>query len=293
MLGEPIATTFPVDESKDVREVNATEARAEKSALPGSSRSSPNARSRAATYLAPVIPLVTVAAVWYFADLGRFNSAEKVAAAAEAVRTNPLSPVFVILAFAIGTLLFFPITALMLGTILAFASWRGFALSLTGAMLGSALTYWIGRLAGGAALDRFGGARVARFRHELRTHAVRASILARLLPVGNFSMINMLAGSLRVPFRKFMLGNTIGLVPGVLFLSLFAEQIAAAIRSPSKTNVTLAIAAGGLLFVLGWLLKRWLARRGLAQATQEGELVPVVDAPPADVPTDVSQRGAM
>lgn len=218
-------------------------------------------QQRVLTLLLPVIPVVAAVAVWYFADLGRLDSPEKVAEAARSLREDPLAFVYVLLAFAVGTLLFFPVTALMLGTTLAFEPLQGFGYAYGGALLGAAVTYWTGRLAGGAALDTVSGPRMLRFRHELTTHAFRASVIARFLPVGNFSVINMLSGSLRIPFSAFLLGNVVGIAPGVLMFTLFSDQIAAALRSPNKTNVSLAVGGALLVGALGLLLKRWVKRR--------------------------------
>lgn len=213
------------------------------------------------TLLLPVIPVLAAVAVWYFADLGRFDSPEKVAEAARTLREDPLAFVYVLLAFAIGTLLFFPVTALMLGTTLAFEPLQGFSYAYAGALLGAAVTYWTGRVAGGTALDAISGPRLRRFQHELRTHAFRASVIARFLPVGNFSVINMLSGSMRIPFVSFALGNVVGIAPGVLMFTLFSDQIAAALRSPNKTNISLVVAGTLLLAALGVVLKRWVKRR--------------------------------
>jgi phospholipase D1/2 len=218
-------------------------------------------KRRGLTLLVPVIPLITVAAVWYFADLGRFSSPEKVAEVARSLREDPWAFGYVLLAFSIGTMLFFPVTALIAGTTLAFDPLRGFSYAFAGALFAACVTYWTGRLAGSAALDYVTGPRIARFREEVRTHAFRASVIARFLPVGNFSMINMLVGSMRVPFGKYVLGNIVGIAPGVLLLTLFAEQITSAMRSPSKGNVALLAAAVALFAVFGIVLKRWLKRR--------------------------------
>lgn len=216
---------------------------------------------RVLTLLLPVIPLLAVGAIWYFADLGRLDTPEKVASAAHSLREDPLALLYVLVAFGLGTLLFFPITALVLGTTLAFDPVQGFAYAYAGALVGSAVTYWTGRWAGSAALDYLGGPRMARFRQELHTHAFRASVIARVLPVGNFSVINMLSGSLRIPFSSFALGNLVGLAPGVLIFTLFAEQIAAALHSPSRKNFALLIVAALLFVGLGLLFKRWVRRR--------------------------------
>jgi uncharacterized membrane protein YdjX (TVP38/TMEM64 family) len=81
-----------------------------------------------------------------------------------------------------------------------------------------------------------------------------------VLPVGNFSVINMIAGALPLPFRSFMLGNLIGLLPGILGLTLFADRLAETLRNPRPWN--LLVLAGVVIVVLAalaWVRKR-LAR---------------------------------
>lgn len=228
---------------------------------------STKSRPHALMVLFPVVLLLAIGAVWYFVDLDKLDSPEKIAEAARALRANPLAFLYVLLAFAAGTLLFLPVTALMLGTTLAFGGWQGFSYAFGGALLGACLTYWAGRLAGSAAIDYFGGKRLSRFRYQLRTRAFRASVIARFLPVGNFSVINMLAGSLRVPFGWYVLGNIVGIAPGVLLFTLFAERISEALSSPSKGNLTLVGVGIALLLALGFVLKRWLKKRELAEQT--------------------------
>jgi phospholipase D1/2 len=209
---------------------------------------------------APVLLLIAVGAAWYFGDLGRLNSPEKVAAAARDLRASPYAILYVIAAFALGSMLFFPITALMTGTALAFDTLHGFLYAYVGALCAAMLTYWIGRLLGSEILRYVRGPRIERFQRELQTRAFRASIAARFVPVGSFAMLNMLAGSLHVPFGWYVLGNMVGILPGVLVLTLFADQLAAAVRHADLTRL---LAIGGVLLVVGvvWFLWRRRVRR--------------------------------
>lgn len=220
----------------------------------------------------PIVPLLAIVALWYFADLGRFRSPEQLAGAARSLRESPLGFVYVLLAFAAGTLLFIPLNGLILGTTLAFDAAHGFAYAFAGALLGASLNYWIGRFMGSRPLDYFSGPRIGRFREELRNHAFRASIAARLLPVGNFTMINLLAGSLRIPFRAFFLGNVVGILPGVLVLTFFSDQITAAFRSGSPRDWLLPGLGLLLVIVLFALRRRVLRRRASQPLATSGEL---------------------
>ncbi len=87
-----------------------------------------------------------------------------------------------------------------------------------------------------------------------------AIVAARLLPVGNFSLINMAAGAFRIGFGDYMLGNAIGVLPGILALTLFADRLGSTLRHPRGANlVMLAAVALALVAVLSWIRRR-LAR---------------------------------
>ncbi|HEX5656181.1 MAG TPA: VTT domain-containing protein [Polyangiales bacterium] len=206
---------------------------------------------------APVLLVIAVAAAWYFGDLRALNSPDKVAAAAESLRASPWAIVYVIVAFAIGSLLFFPITALMAGAALAFDTLHGFLYAYLGALCAAMITYWVGRLLGTEILRYVRGPKIERFQRELQTHAFRASLAARFVPVGSFAMLNMLAGSLHVPFRWYVLGNMVGILPGALILTLFADQLAAAAQHADKPRL---LAVGGALLVIAVVYFFWRRR---------------------------------
>jgi uncharacterized membrane protein YdjX (TVP38/TMEM64 family) len=95
---------------------------------------------------------------------------------------------------------------------------------------------------------------------QLVARGVLAVFTVRLLPVGNFTLINVAAGALRIRFRDFMLGNLLGLLPGVLGLSFFADRLGQAVQNPGATNMLL-LAVVVFVFVGGiWWLRRKLER---------------------------------
>jgi uncharacterized membrane protein YdjX (TVP38/TMEM64 family) len=78
-------------------------------------------------------------------------------------------------------------------------------------------------------------------------------IFIRLVPLGNFGMLNLVAGGLHVPRTSFVLGNMVGLLPGLLGLGMIVDRLRALLRDPSPTNVALAgvvlVVGGGLAVV--------------------------------------------
>ncbi|HEY8927337.1 MAG TPA: VTT domain-containing protein, partial [Polyangia bacterium] len=81
-------------------------------------------------------------------------------------------------------------------------------------------------------------------------------VLMRLLPVGNFGALNLLAGAFRIPRRSFVLGNAVGLLPGLLGLGVLVNRALAALRRPSAVNVALALIVAAALTALGVLARR-------------------------------------
>ncbi|MBS1150224.1 MAG: hypothetical protein H6Q89_1922 [Myxococcaceae bacterium] len=211
--------------------------------------------------LAAVAFLTGVAAIWHFADLSTFHSAAEVGRAVRAIGEGRLGFVYVPAGFALGTLLFLPVTALIGGTILAFDPVRGFAYSLIGALLGAALQYGVGRVLGSAAIDRISSPRAKQFTGQLRGHPFRSSLILHVLPFGSFTVINLLAGSVRMPFAGFLAGCALGLMPGLVLFTFLAGRVPEAVRSPTPLNLLLLVAGAVILFGGGWWLRRWAKRR--------------------------------
>jgi hypothetical protein len=99
-------------------------------------------------------------------------------------------------------------------------------------------------------------------------------VIARLLPVGNFTASNLLAGALNVPFARFLSGNLAGLSLGVVMLVLFAKRALEAFAQPSTPNTLACIGAGaamiGLCYAVASLFERSVRREKAARASEPG-----------------------
>jgi phospholipase D1/2 len=164
-------------------------------------------------------------AVWQFTDIRELDSAQRVASAIKALRASPLAALFVFGAFVVGTVLCMPITLLIAGTVLALGPSQGLPCALVGSLCGAALAYVIGKLLGHAPLAALESPRFRKLYAGLNKSGFRTTLLARLLPVGNFTLLNLLLGSLGVPFRGFILGNVVGLAPWLAFVGVFYKSL--------------------------------------------------------------------
>jgi uncharacterized membrane protein YdjX (TVP38/TMEM64 family) len=183
--------------------------------------------------------------------------AEHVAGMGRALRVHPAAPVLTVGGFVIGLLLFFPLTPLLVATTLIFPPAQAFAYCYAGALGGAAATYALGRFLGQQRMGALAGPRTARLRALLVRRGFVTMVIVRLVPLGNFSISNMLAGALRIPVRDFALGNMVGLLPGILALTLLADRLASVLAHPQPRTLLLL---GGCLVGIGAVLF-WLRRR--------------------------------
>ena len=202
-----------------------------------------------------------LAAVWRLTPLRQLLDPDRLAALGRALRGHPYAPLGAIAAYLVGGLVFFPITLMLAATAIVFRPGPAIAISLCGVLASAAETYGLGRLVGRFRAGWLRGPRMARLQAQLHRRGTLAVVAARLQPVGNFSLINMTAGALGIPFGSYMLGNALGVLPGVLGLTLFADRLGRTIRHPHAGNLlVLAAVTVGIFVAIGWL-KRRLGRR--------------------------------
>jgi phospholipase D1/2 len=70
--------------------------------------------------------------------------------------------------------------------------------------------------------------------------------------------VNIVAGTIHVSPRDFMLGSAFGILPGTLVATVFGDQLASGLRNPASVNVWLIIALAAVLAVATWGVRRWL-----------------------------------
>lgn len=185
-----------------------------------------------------------------------------VAAAAVAVLVFPLPPVeevrsyfggtgwwgpaAFILAYAALTLAPVPKNVLSIAAGLVFGLGGGIAVVYSGAMLGSAAAFWLGRWLGREAVEKFTGTRVEKVDRLLRRRGMAAMIGVRLVPVLPFTAINYAAGLTSLGWWHYVFGTAIGILPGtVSFVALGAFGL------KPGWQLDLALGALGVLTLAG------------------------------------------
>lgn len=205
--------------------------------------------------------LLALTVAWRWTPLGDWLDARALVAWTAGLKESPLGLVVTLSAFMIGSLVAFPVTLLMVACALVFGPLLGFVYAMLGALLGAAVSYVAGYAMGRNIVRRFGESRINRLSRALAKHGVLAVTVLRLVPIAPFTVINLAAGASHIRFRDYMLGTLLGMGPGTLALTLFADRVYDTLDNPRPSNfvwltiVVIAIGGGA------WGVRRWLKRR--------------------------------
>ena len=152
----------------------------------------------------------------------------------------------------------------------------GALVAWSGAMVGAVLAFGLARLLGREEVDRLLRGRLVRADAALADHGFGSVLLARLVPVLPYTVINYGAGVTGIAFMSYLAGSALGMIPGTI---AYATLGATGDTDPAATTV--AVAALVLLTVGGW----WVAVRTRASAS------PAPGATAAVGPTVTAESG--
>jgi phospholipase D1/2 len=216
------------------------------------------ARVRMLVVMAVLAALAVV--LWRYTPLAQLVTPRRIAEWLGTFREIPGAPVIVVGLFVLGGLVAFPLTLLIAATGMAFEPLLAFCISVVGSLANASLTYLIGaRWLHGTTSAALGGAR-EKVHAALRRGGIIAVAALRTLPVAPFTIVNVLAGSLHVPFRDYFLGTLLGILPGVLMMTAFGARLQRMFVNPTTGNVLVLIGVFSAWVVLALLLQRWVAR---------------------------------
>ncbi|HEX2657549.1 MAG TPA: VTT domain-containing protein [Polyangia bacterium] len=228
----------------------------------------PLRRRLARQWLRPVLTAAALLLAWTLLRRGPLREWQIGATALEVANelaSRPAGPVLAFIAVAVASSLFVPITLLVTATLTVFGLWPGVPVAWTGAVVGATLSHAIGGRWGQRVPAMFPARFSATVRRFLGKSPFWSVVLMRVLPVGNFGVLNLLAGAFKIPRRSFVFGNALGLLPGMLGLGVLVNRALAALRHPDPFNISVAVVVVLLLAGLGVLAKRRFGGPGKAR----------------------------
>ena len=204
-----------------------------------------------------LVVLLGMAAAWRWTPLAQWISLQRLASWADLLEDSHLLSLGVIAAYAVGGLIMVPVTVLVGATAIVLAPVQAAILALLGCVFSAWTSYLLGSHLGKNTIRKLAGRRLKRLNKYLASQGLLTVILIRNLPVAPYTIVNIVAGASHIRLRDFLIGTAIGMLPGILAITVFTDQLVGVFNDPSWANVLMAV---GMLVVFGTTLW-WIQRR--------------------------------
>lgn len=214
----------------------------------------PSIGRRTAILRLAALAAVLVLAGWGAHRLGiaELGDAERLADAIGRAREVPAVGVLFVVAYAVAAGFGLPATAFTLAGGAIFGTALGSLLNWIGATLGALTAYGLARQLGSRAVRNLLG-RHARLLESLTGKTGFAALLRlRLIPIVPFNALNFAAGLAPVPFRSYALSTALGIIPGTIVYTYFADSLLAGVTGARSRALLHVAVAGGLLIAISF-----------------------------------------
>lgn len=160
--------------------------------------------------------------------------------------------------FAAATLILFPPTLLTVAAGFVFGPAEGVLFAALGSNLAASVSYLMGRRFGrGSRIPGTPSGRVGRYAGWMKANGFEAVLLMRLA-YAPFDPVGLLAGFLRVDWRRFALATALGSLPCTLSLVLLGSSLQAGLRGTTFAPDRWALLASAVLFFGTIVVSRYL-----------------------------------
>ena len=76
-----------------------------------------------------------------------------------------------------------------------------------------------------------------------------------------FTVVNLVAGASHIRFSEFTAGTVIGMLPGIIAVTVLADRLLALLRDPSPMALAILALVIAILIAASVALHHWLKRR--------------------------------
>ena len=189
-------------------------------------------------------------AVFSYAPVRDVLSAAGFARVAGTLRTSWWGPPAFVLLYAVLVTFDFSGLALTLTGGAVFGFWPGVLLNTIGANLGANGAYWLARTLGRDGVRALGGKRLAQLQDAASERGAMWLFRLRLIPVVPFNMLDLAAGLSGMRWRGYAIATVLGILPGTLAYTYFADAITSGVAGRSREAFMRALGAGLALVAL-------------------------------------------
>jgi uncharacterized membrane protein YdjX (TVP38/TMEM64 family) len=188
---------------------------------------------------------------------------------------SPYALLIAVAAFAVLAFAGVPQIVLIAAATVAFGPWLGSLYSWVGTLVSAAIGFWLGRLLGARALERFGGKPLHRFIALVGRNGFWASMIIRMVPSAPFAVLNMAAGVTPMRFSAFTAGTAVGVAPKIGLIVLAGHWVVHARGGKLWLNLVLLALALVVWIGAGLWARKWInSHEAEAEVANAADLAP-------------------
>ncbi len=192
-------------------------------------------------------------AVATLTPLGDYLSREGIQEAIAWLRGSTWAPVIFIAVYATATALAVPGSVLTLAGGALFGVFWGTIYNTIAANLGANAAFGVARFLGRDGVRTLAGDRLEALDRAAENHGFRGLLTLRLIPAVPFNALNFGMGLTAISWGAYALATLVGIFPGTLVYTLFADALLAGSREASREALIRVVVSGVLLVGLSFL----------------------------------------
>lgn len=201
-----------------------------------------------------------LAVLWVATPLPTLSDPQELALWAEQVGDSPMGPVWAAGAFLIGTWLLLPMAAMLVALTLIFEPLMSIGIAASASTVSAVLAYIAGRALFPNGVGGPLKSTMARFERLSAWRSVLAIVVLRNVPGPPYVVGNIAVGASGMDLVPFLIGNFLGLLPGIFFLCLASAQLLETLKQTSWSAGAVGVAAVVVLLALGAVFRKFLRR---------------------------------
>lgn len=167
----------------------------------------------------------------------------------------------IIISYLVLLTVMFPLTILVVVTGFLFSPYWAMLYATVATLCSSALSYWIGHWLGRSTIEKHSGRYLRTASRFMQENSVHSMVVINLLPIAPFTMTNMMAGAFQLQFSRYMIGSAIGIIPGLIVVTLLGGQLNKIISATDTRQFWLGIAIVVALVCLLMAIVYWVMKK--------------------------------
>ena len=206
--------------------------------------------------------LFLLIAAWYAMPISDWIDKERLTSLADQIRSHPLSFPVTLALYVVAGPLMIPVVSLVGITAMVFGPFWGAVYAWSGCLLSASLSFLAGSALGKQAVRKLAGRHLNRLSRRMLKQGFPAVVMLRNVPVAPFGMVNLMAGAAKMDMKDYFFGTAVGILPGIVVISVLADRLLHTIKSPGWMNGFTTAALVTALIVGNWWMTKRLSKRG-------------------------------